>query len=78
LRLFEGQEPEGPPRKIDCPDDNCEDGFVFSAGIFSAFVPSAIEYVTKGSETEEELEALVKRGITPIKVVRNATEEVSV
>lgn len=61
---------EGPPCKVDCPDENCEDGFVFTAGIFSAFVPTAIEYVTKGTETEEELEALVKRGLTPIKVVR--------
>ena len=77
LKLIEGVEPEGPPRKIDCTNENCEDGFVFSAGIFSAFVPSAVEYVTKGSETTEELEALVKRGITPIKVIRNEPSEVS-
>jgi hypothetical protein len=38
-------------------------------GIFQIFRPDAIEYVVKGDETEEELEAIVKRGITPIKVV---------
>jgi len=40
-------------------------------GIFQAFQPTHIEYVVKGTETEEELEALVKRGITPVKVVRD-------
>lgn len=77
--LHEGDDPQGPrpPWKIGCTNENCEGGFVFSAGIFSAFVPSAIEYVTKGAETKEELEALVKRGITPIKVVRNEPVEIS-
>lgn len=68
--------PVGPPQKYPCDNEGCEDGFVFSAGIFSAFIPSAVEYVTKGTETEEELEAFVKRGITPIKVVRNEPAEV--
>lgn len=72
LRLNDGEdEPPGPPRKVQCPDDRCEDGFVLTPGIFSAFIPTAVEYVTKGGETEEELEALVKRGLTPIKVIRN-------
>jgi hypothetical protein len=39
-------------------------------GIFMVFKPSAIEYVVKGDETEEELERLVKRGITPVHVKR--------
>ena len=39
-------------------------------GIFHAFLPDRIEYITKGNETEEELEALVKRGLTPVKVER--------
>lgn len=42
---------------------------LFSAAIFHMFKPTAIEYVVKGDEAEDELEALVKRGITPIKVV---------
>ena len=38
--------------------------------IFEAFMPEAIQYVTKGDETQEQLEALAKRGITPVKVER--------
>lgn len=37
-------------------------------GIFRLFKPTVIEYVVTGKETEEALENLVKRGITPIKV----------
>jgi hypothetical protein len=40
----------------------------FTPGIFRVFKPERIEYVVKGDETEEELEALVKRGLTPVKV----------
>lgn len=36
--------------------------------IFSVFKPFALEYVVKGGETEEELERLVRRGLTPVKV----------
>lgn len=39
-------------------------------GIFRLFKPTAIEYVTKGDETEEQLADLEKRGITPVKVER--------
>lgn len=46
-------------------------GKVFTAAIFHAFKPTAIEYVVKGDETEEQLERLVKRGITPIRVERD-------
>jgi hypothetical protein len=42
----------------------------FGPGIFSVFKPSAIEYVTTGNETEDDLERLAKRGLTPV-VVRN-------
>ena len=31
------------------------------------FKPSAVEYVVKGTETEEELQDLTKRGITPVR-----------
>jgi len=40
----------------------------FAPGIFRIFRPKAVEYVVAGTETEEELAALVKRGITPVKV----------
>lgn len=60
-------------RAGDVPDDVCEDcggnGVGYKPGVFHVFRPKAIEYVTKGDETEEELEALVKRGITPVKVI---------
>ena len=39
--------------------------------IFHAFKPTAIEYIIRGDEREEELESLVRRGITPICVVRD-------
>lgn len=42
----------------------------FTPGIFYAFRPTAIEYIVKGDETEERLENLVKRGITPVRVER--------
>lgn len=41
---------------------------IYAPGIFHAFKPTAIEYVVKGTETEEELQALIKRGITPVRV----------
>jgi len=37
--------------------------------IFTAFVPTSIEYVTKGDETEEELDHLEERGFELVKVV---------
>lgn len=42
----------------------------FTPGIFRVFMPARIEYVVKGDETEADLEALVKRGLTPVKVER--------
>lgn len=39
-------------------------------GVFSAFIPTEIQYVTDGTETEEQLERLVKRGITPVRIER--------
>ena len=40
-------------------------------GIFAAFIPRAVEYVVKGNETPEQIEALEKRGITPVEVVHD-------
>lgn len=44
------------------------------AAIFRAFVPTRIEYVVKGDETEEELARLVERGIEPVSVIRIGEE----
>ncbi len=38
-------------------------------GIFRAFMPTSIEYIIKGDETEKELEDMEKRGISLVKVV---------
>ena len=43
----------------------------FTPGVFQMFKPTAVEYVVKGGETDEELEAMVKRGLTPVKVVHD-------
>lgn len=39
--------------------------------VFHAFVPTAVEYVVKGTETESQLQLMEKRGITPVKVIRD-------
>ena len=38
-------------------------------GVFWAFVPEAVEYVIRGDETDEDIERLISRGITPVNVV---------
>lgn len=48
-------------------DTAANDG-IREPGIFHATRPSRVEYVTKGDETEEGLERLEKRGITPVRV----------
>ena len=44
-------------------------------GIFHLFRPQAIEYFVTGEESEKELEALIVRGVTPIRIERNETQE---
>jgi hypothetical protein len=48
----------------------CDCGAKPTPGVFHAFVPTRIEYVIKGDETEPELDALEKRGLTLVKVER--------
>ena len=43
----------------------------FAAGVFQVFKPTAIEYVVTGRETDDELEAMRKRGWTPVQVKRD-------
>jgi hypothetical protein len=50
----------------------------FAPGIFRAFRPERIEYVVKGTETEEELEKLEKRGLTLIKVIRDIDAQLKI
>lgn len=44
---------------------------VFTQGIFSIFKPTRIEYVVKGDETDEQIERMIERGITPVNVVKD-------
>lgn len=40
----------------------------FIPGIFRLFIPTEVQYVAKGDETEEQIERMEKRGITPVHV----------
>lgn len=42
--------------------------------IFAVFRPRAIEYVVKGDETDEELERLAGRGLTPVRVLNRVAQ----
>lgn len=42
-------------------------------GVFSAFRPTRVEYVVRGDESDKQLEALVARGIQPVRVERAQT-----
>lgn len=53
-----------------CP--TCEgEGKLYRAAIFHSFTPTRIEYVCEGTETEAELDALLQRGLTPVRVRRD-------
>lgn len=43
-------------------------------GIFHAFKPTAIEYIVKGTESDDELDKLEKRGFTLIDVKRDGEQ----
>lgn len=46
-----------------------EDGDpIFRPAVFMAFLPTAIEYVVKGDEDEEELQRMIDRGITLVRI----------
>jgi hypothetical protein len=60
----------------DCPV--CEGtGYEHRPGIVTAFKPTAIEYIVReGEEDDDEfLEGLEKRGITPVKVIRDTDQQ---
>lgn len=56
----------------DVPLDPCPDckGQGYIPGIFSCFLPTAIEYVVKEDDPEEKLQRMEERGISLIKLVR--------
>lgn len=53
--------------------EECDDGIpvaVFNPGVFTMFLPTAVEYIVKGTETEEELDRLEERGFRLVRVER--------
>jgi len=50
--------------------DDCEDGMIYTAAIFHTFRPTHVEYIIKGTETEDELNELERRGLTLINLER--------
>ena len=61
-----------PNETVMVPDESCPKchgaGEHPVPGVFHLFKPTAIQYVVKGDETAEDLEKLVRRGLTPVKV----------
>jgi hypothetical protein len=61
-------------RSVTCAKLVLEDGEMCrrpGPAIFHAFKPTAIEYIVRGDERDEELEGLMRRGITPVRVIRD-------
>ena len=47
--------------------------------VIAIFVPTRIEYVVRGDESDEEIERLLARGITPVKIKRiGASEQIPI
>jgi hypothetical protein len=76
----------GEPVKVELttitgPDPECPvcegTGYEMKPGIITAFKPTAIEYVVKPEEEDDEefMEGLEKRGITPVKVVKDTDQQ---
>jgi hypothetical protein len=66
-----GECEHGAPVQAGCP--NCPGGISageWRGGVVTFFRPTAIEYVVKGTETEEELDKLEARGFRLVKVVK--------
>jgi hypothetical protein len=49
---------------------DCDDGWIYKPGVFHAFRPVRIEKVVDEDVTQEEVDKLLKRGITPVFVKR--------
>jgi len=61
------------------PDSDCPicagTGYEHRPGVITTFRPTAVEYVLRGDETEEELEALEARGLSPVRVIQAEEQE---
>jgi hypothetical protein len=50
----------------------------YKRGIFAAFIPECVEYVVGGDETDEELEALEKKGYKLIDVIKDVNSQIPI
>jgi len=60
--------------RLEAAEDELVETIKWTPAIFSIFKPTAIEYVVKGTETEEELERLSARNITAVKVINRLAQ----
>lgn len=68
------EDENGPDLSVKC--EACDgQGTVKRPAIFSFFQPQAIEYVVKGTESEEELDQFEKRGLTLVNVQHAGEQE---
>jgi hypothetical protein len=51
---------------------------IYKKGIFAAFVPTRLEYIVKGTETEEELDRLEKQGYKLIQVIEDVDAQTDI
>ncbi|MDI6852928.1 MAG: hypothetical protein QME75_04900 [Deltaproteobacteria bacterium] len=47
----------------------------YAPGVFYIFRPERVEYVVRGDETPEQLQRLIDRGITPVKVIEDERQQ---
>ena len=50
----------------------------FTPGVFMLFQPDRIEYIVSGEETEEEIDRIIERGLTPVYVVKAEEKDLQV
>ncbi len=75
-RAIPGECEHGAPAELPCA--SCVGGTSageWRGGVITFFKPTAIEYVIKGDESEDELDALEARGFDLVKVVRAEQQE---
>lgn len=74
-RAISGECEHGAP--VGNPCSNCPDGASageWRGGVITFFRPTAIEYIVKGDETDEELDHLEERGFRLVRVVKSGEQ----
>lgn len=62
------------PLQSDQPCERCS-GKGMAPALFSAFKPTRVEYVCRGDESDDELDAIERRGLTPVRVEKVPRQE---